>query len=390
LRRRWEEAIATYQSRLAQLEQLAKDDWKLSAEALTAARQSRELQAQEVRNSLAEAYALLPQEGPVAGAKDAPPTPTGCADLGQGVATLLVTRGADAWFAFLCARGKLHIARLQADTALGAAADVHLLQAQLGAALANWQRQQVLQPGALLRTALHPLLQRVDVHALLLGNEPLAAQYLVTYALDESAPGGASTASPSLEPKAVLIVGDPNLDLPNARLEAEQLAGRFEGARSLLGEAATEANVRRDLSTAQLLHFAGHAEYGGIDGVDSILRFASGERLELGEVLALRTVPGFVVLSACEAAGSNGQQSTGLQSGGLSIGQAFLAAGSSVVVAPNRTLPDREGHQFTTTLYRNLLGNSEEHWARAVQAAWQDLRDNHPGSDWASFRMMTP
>ena len=146
------------------------------------------------------------------------------------------------------------------------------------------------------------------------------------------------------------------------------------------------------MPNATLLHFAGHANSGGLDGLDGALRLTAGERLSLGDVFSLRRVPEFVVLSACTSSVSPGA------GGGLSIGQAFVAAGSRAVVGASRPVSDRLAQRFTQALYDELFGldtraalpRDGHAWASAVRAASMKVKRDDPAADWASMRLLLP
>src|SRR6185437_8624526 len=100
-----------------------------------------------------------------------------------------------------------------------------------------------------------------------------------------------------------VVVADPTESLPDARREGEDAAAAYRAARDaqlVAGADATRARVLAAIDGAGLLHFAGHGTYAGVDGWDSALRLARGDRLAVGDVLALPHAPAVVVLSGCE------------------------------------------------------------------------------------------
>jgi CHAT domain-containing protein len=198
--------------------------------------------------------------------------------------------------------------------------------------------------------------------------------------------GEALAAAPP--PARALVVGDPQRNLPEARREgrsvAADLRARGGGDVSLLEmDEATHAAVLAALDSASLFHYAGHATYEGEDGWDSMLPLAAGGRLLVSDVLALRRVPARVVLSGCSAA----HTSSASPGDTLGIAQAFLVAGSDVVVAPTRDVADALSASYVASLYASLDAAGGD-LAKAARAAQLHLREADPSGDWASFRVL--
>jgi CHAT domain-containing protein len=188
-----------------------------------------------------------------------------------------------------------------------------------------------------------------------------------------------------------LLLGDPNSDLPRANAEAQRVARRLLNARVLLEAHSTLEALVKELPNARLLHFAGHARSGGVDGLDGALELSHGQRFSVGDVLSSERVPEFVVLSACTSSVSPEP------GGGLSIGQAFLLAGSRAVVGASRAISDRLAGRFADALYDRLLASGSATtslprdaatWAAAVQAAALEQARADPQADWASIRLL--
>jgi hypothetical protein len=108
------------------------------------------------------------------------------------------------------------------------------------------------------------------------------------------------------------------------------------------------------LRGARLFHYAGHAEISLADGLSSALLLGANGRIELGDLLALPSVPEMVVLPACEAAGTlEGGRSA------LGLAQAFIAAGARIAVAPVRPIRDVEVAAFVSAFYATLATPGE-------------------------------
>lgn len=133
----------------------------------------------------------------------------------------------------------------------------------------------------------------------------------------------------------VIVVGDPDQTLAGARREAQVLAGRL-GAEHLSGAAVDREAMLSALRRASTLHFAGHGALQPDSPWDAHLRLAGGERLTTEDVLMARVAPRLVVLSSCET-GARAPLASAI---GLSLADAFVAAGAASVVAAERPVPD--------------------------------------------------
>lgn len=175
-----------------------------------------------------------------------------------------------------------------------------------------------------------------------------------------------------------LVVGDPRGDLPRARAEARSVA-RALGVEPVLGGAARREAVIAGLATTGLFHYAGHGTFGG-DAWGGELLLADDGTLRTGDVLALPGVPPRVVLSGCDTA-----RSPATRVENLGLAQAFVVAGSRVVVAAARPVSDADAARFSTALH----AAPPDDLVAAFRAATLALRD--AGSpDWSAFRVYVP
>lgn len=176
----------------------------------------------------------------------------------------------------------------------------------------------------------------------------------------------------------VLAVGDPALNgaagdnaerhsllqglspLPGARAEVQALALQFKAAAHLLlGDAATEAAVRRAAPKAALLHFAVHAVYDPLRPSQSALMLARGPNtgsedglLHIWEVFEqFRLDANLIVLSACETARGERFDGEGL----LGFSRAFQFAGARAVMASLWRIDDSS----TAVLMRNFYADAD-------------------------------
>jgi CHAT domain-containing protein len=235
-------------------------------------------------------------------------------------------------------------------------------------------------------------LRDIDFNALPFGDELLLARHLVVYSLDlpvrpsslSSAPGG---------PPMALLVSNPQSDqgyLPAAQEEANEVAkaisawGSGWALKRLDGPDATSSAVSGALPGADLFHFAGHGNFAGFAGWDSALPLADRSRLTLGDVLTLRRVPRWVVLSACDA-GRSSQEAPGE---GIGLAHAFLLAGAQAVIAATRTVDDETARSLLSELYRGWQPGTD--LALQLQRAELACLRKDPKADCTSFRLLEP
>ncbi|HEY0714215.1 MAG TPA: CHAT domain-containing protein, partial [Polyangia bacterium] len=339
----FERAIADYRKRRTELEAEAADDWALSHRQLALRLAEREASQRELRGFLDTAFRSL---GSPLRANKALALP------GPGELQILYFPGTDRWLGFAATQKRLTVRSLPALD-LTAANDTTLATALLepfATELTAAKRVRFLASGSL---------QSIDLHALPFRGSPLLTQVEVEYGMDLS-PATPSTVSPG----AVLVVGNPTDDLRNAEDEAERVASLIVGRNihRLAGAEATRERVLALLPTTKLFHFAGHGVFGGADGLESALMLAGGARLSAADVLALPRAPALVVLAACEAA--RALMSTA--GDGLGLAQAFLAAGTSAVVAPTRPLRDDSARQLFSAFYAEYFGRDQLDPTRAL------------------------
>lgn len=222
----------------------------------------------------------------------------------------------------------------------------------------------------------------VPVHALPFRGEPLLAHVRVVYPLDLGAPLASTGGG------GVLIVSDPSGDLAGAHAEGDELAkllGARAGVTHLDGVRAAAPAVRSAMAAVDVFHYAGHASFGGRDGIDSALRLADAARVEIGDIFSLPHAPTRVVLDACEA----GRADPRAQGIGFGLAQAFVASGSAIVIAPTRPVPDRVGVHLARALYPAFVEADVSAATAIAHAALRDLaRSALP--DWDAFRIFVP
>jgi len=410
----WQETVSLYLARRDELDALLAGEWQLPADELGAARQRQRSLEEELRRLLDEASTLLgpsPLGGgaPGDGARPLPP-------LRAGEVVLTFHPLEKGWVAFAATAGDgrsgpevaVHRFELPPDPTSARPEDLARdLLLPFEARILAARRVRILPYGPL---------REIDFHALPFAGDVLLAARPVVYGLDLPAPPPSPSPPRSGRPGRALLLGDPRGDLPAARREIEAVSRALRGAwgvEILLGEDVSAPALRRRLGTAEsrpdLLHYAGHGVHAGRGGWESALPLAGQGRLTAGDILALGTVPARVVLSGCETARS---APSGVES--LGLAQAFLLAGARRVVAALRPVDDAAASELFADLYRQWgpregvgaegAGGGEQgdgadgdggtdggddlaSLLRQAQLGW---RRQHPGGDWASFRVLEP
>ena len=372
-RDRWETAVAGYKQERAALEKEAARDWTLSRQALDEVKLGRRRRFERLQGLLDQALAVLPPR-----ARALPgPAP------GEGILAYFQD-GAGGWLGFWASGDEVVGRRLGAVDASRATAD------DLAQALLLPFRRELLAARAV-RILPAGSLRAVDFHALPFEGAPLVVHAPVVYGLDV-ARGGIPAASSS--PASALVVANPRGHLPGARdegrLARDQLTARGSAATLIEGQAATRARVLAALPGIELFHYAGHGVFGGEDledgrkgdGWSSVLLLSGRDTLGVGDVLTLRAPPRHVLLSACEAA----RQKVSLAAEGISLAHAFVLAGSEVVVAATRPVPDEVSLALMRTFYAALRLSPP---AEALRQAQRALNATAGTKDWPSFRVFS-
>lgn len=378
---RWDEAVALYRAERETLDREAADDWQLSAVQLDGVRVQRARRLEELRRLIDRGFAL--SLGPAEAAL--PPLPA-------GHLTLIYHPVVEGWIGFAASPEQVVVRRLgRLEEALaGSAREAPARDAGRLAQRLLTPFEQEIEAAEALRFLPYGPLRALDFHALPYAGEVLLAYRPVVYGLDLGAPSLATARGADGGGPAMLVVGDPQGNLPAAAAEARRVAAVLEGDYEVLlltGDQALGTNLRRSLAESELFHYAGHGRFAGSGGWQSALPLAQGGRLTLGDILTLGHAPGSVVLSGCETARST--EASPLESIGLA--QAFLVAGSHQVVATTRPVPDDGAALLVDALYGEVSGGASRlELAQALRAAQLHWRSSEPGADWASFRLLEP
>ncbi|MGO8993377.1 MAG: CHAT domain-containing protein [Polyangiaceae bacterium] len=378
-RARWDGAIGRYRTARDTSEDDAANDWELPADKLAAAIAKRKENDVRARASLDEALAVLalPVNAPPAAS---PPAPPGTVELLYFPAFPATVPRAQAWLGFAReGNGSWRARRL-------GLVDPHAPPDELARELLT-PFDDTLVHAADVRVRLYGAMRGVDVHALPWHGEPLLAHASVEYAIELS--GGADALSGPIVPGHALLVADPRGDLPSARAEADVVERDLSADTAwrldvLRGGAATGEAVRASLASAALLHYAGHASFGGPDGVESSLALAGAGELTPTDILALPRVPPLVSLFGCDT----GRESASGKLETLGLANAFLAAGAETVIATSRPVDDALARDVAASFYAGLTRSPPLSPAAAMQAAALRVRSAEPGADWAAFRAL--
>jgi len=365
-RREWESAIARYVSIRRRNEEEAGEEWKLPASALAAARRDREVRGSEASRALDAAYRLLNE---ASGA-----TPQSPRRIGKGEVAITFFPGVKRWLAFGATSTSLRVHRFS-ETAFDSNQTAAAVLEALSPELETAERAVFFSFGRS---------DRVDWHAVRWRGEPLISRMEVEYSMDlPEGPDQTWQPGPS---GSALIVANPTGDLPAADAEASLVARVLASWRMTRMErsAATRDAVLQALPGVDLLHYAGHAELAGPSGSLSSIVLTGGARMQLGDLFALPAVPKVVVLSACRAAASGGTDAERGSASVMGLAQAFLAAGSHLVIAPTRELPDVDARRFIAALYEGWSAGG----VAALAAAFRRAASGPAASSAVTFRFM--
>jgi CHAT domain-containing protein len=210
---------------------------------------------------------------------------------------------------------------------------------------------------------------------------------------------GAATATRREGAPRLLAVGNPRLgrdqgkglpDLRGAEAEVAEIARLYGESEVLTGGAATKSAFLGGLRDSQVVHFAGHAASGDVNGTAHLFLAPDPQTRASGALYAYeihrRDLPQtrVVVLAGCRT----GAGETSRLEGALSLARPFLAAGVPSVVGSLWDVDDAVSRRFSVEFHRRLLAKGDPALAlRQVQIAF--LRDADPSlahpASWAGF-----
>ena len=369
---KWDQALSRYQALRSAIDREAAAQWQLPLDQVDRARDRHTSQLARAQQELDRAVAGLGDFGDRGERSLSPPA--------KDEVILAYHPLPEGWAGFAASGRKVEISRFELPASLPAGKELsRLLLVPFQKTIGLAGRVRVLPFGSL---------QAVDFHDLPFGGKPLMSQHLVIYSLDLPA----RPSPPPASRLVALLVANPQTDqgyLPAAQREADEVAaavGHWDGwaLRRLDGPDATSSAVSGALPDVDLFHFAGHGNFAGFAGWDSSLPLADGSRLTLGDILTLRRVPRWIVLSACDA-GSSSREAPGE---GIGLAHAFLLAGAQAVIAATRQVEDQTARGLLGELYRDWQPGTD--LSRQLQRAEIACQRQNPKADCASFRLIEP
>jgi cellulose synthase operon protein C len=370
--RTWDRALSEYRRLRLRIDQEASRQWGLPLDQIESAKRKHADQLVKAQQALDHAVAGLGDPGDQAGFS--PP--------GKDEVILAYHPLPKGWVRFAAHGDRIEAERFELPAPLpGKPALASLLLAPFQDAVEKAGRVRVLPFGPL---------QAVDFHALPFGDrgEPLLAHHLVIYSLDLPV----RRPSPLAGKPRALLVSNPRSGqgyLPAARTEADRAAAAIKGwpgwtLERLDDRGPTRAAVSRRLPDVDFFHFAGHGSFAGFGGWDSALPLADGSLLTLGDILTLRRVPRWIVLSVCDA----DQTSPDAPGEGIGLANAFLLAGSQGVIAANRIVDDKTAGDLLSRFYQDWHPGAD--LALPLQRAELGCLQQSPKADCTSFRLIEP
>jgi CHAT domain-containing protein len=180
--------------------------------------------------------------------------------------------------------------------------------------------------------------------------------------------------------------------LPGTAREARTIARLFPGARIRLGRASTEANVRRAFEAGSPVHLASHGSQNSqnplfsrmIVGRTGGLASGGDGRLEVHEILGIRTTSPLVFLSGCETGLAGAGQDPFVQAMDEgSLAQAFLVAGAGTIVATLWAVGDAAAADITERFYGHLGSGVSPSLALALTQ--REALRTRTGYGWAAY-----
>ncbi|MEO1399857.1 MAG: CHAT domain-containing tetratricopeptide repeat protein [Cyanobacteria bacterium J06635_1] len=187
-----------------------------------------------------------------------------------------------------------------------------------------------------------------------------------------------------------LIVGNPSPmpqalpELPHSATEANGIAEILSTA-PLIGESASEASIKQQLSSARLIHLATHGFFNESNPLQGSLALAPSKDedgfLTAEEVLSYPLTAELVVLSACDTGRG---EITG--DGVIGLSRSFIAAGADNVLVSLWQVPDDATAELMIEFYRQRQQFDN---AQALRQAMLATMESHPDpNDWAAFTLI--
>ena len=183
--------------------------------------------------------------------------------------------------------------------------------------------------------------------------------------------------------------------LPDAEEEARQIKAMYRGdTKVVVGEAATEAFVKRNAGHYRIIHLATHAVFDDSSPLHSHLVLAAGTDstedglLEAREIMNLDLAPDLVVLSSCETGRGQVRGGDGL----IGMSWALLVAGCPTAIVSQWKVGSAGTAKLMTEFHRRLsrvpADGRREAAARSLRAADRavmQMPEYRYPYDWSAF-----
>ncbi len=227
----------------------------------------------------------------------------------------------------------------------------------------------------------HGFLHYLPFHALFDGTRYLIDRCSISYAPSASVYHLCSIKETACEDRA-LVLGVDDERAPLIREEALAVAGALPGARLLLGEEASEENLKHHAKRCRIVHLATHGVFRRDNPMFSSLQLGTS-RLSLFDLYDLELDAELVVLSGCGtglSAVMGADELVGLTRG-------LLYAGARSVLVTLWDVNDASTASFMSSFYRQLRQDPRP--ARALRRAACELCESEPHPFyWAPFVLM--
>ncbi|AVV41801.1 hypothetical protein C6376_10460 [Streptomyces sp. P3] len=179
------------------------------------------------------------------------------------------------------------------------------------------------------------------------------------------------------------VFADSRCNLPQARVEAARI-GELLGSEPLLGDRVTRENLIREVTGADIIHIAGHAEFHRANALESGIQLAGTDVMTAADVFGLDAIDtDLVTLSACETGVSENHPGDEL----IGLTRAFLYARASSVLVSLWAVADESTAFLMERFYTHLLGRPDGLKADALRQAILDTKDR---AGWESFFYWAP
>lgn len=225
-------------------------------------------------------------------------------------------------------------------------------------------------PGTPLVIVPDAALGRLPFAALRTEDRPLIEDYTISYA--PSLNGLVALARRQVAaPGPPAVLGDPRGDLPQAAVEAREVAILLRTAAHTGGQA--DRQTLEAATHAQVLHLATHT---GLGARGPWLALADGE-VPADAIVTDAIGPPLVVLASCASAARTGKGLWG------SLAAAFLTAGSRAVVASLWSIEDATAREFVLRFYRQ--GGVDDPAGALARAQRELYEAGAPPAVWAPY-----